>query len=45
MKQYVVALLWICPLTLLFYLSDVDLRHIVMEIPGYFRHLVETFFS
>ncbi|WP_260429507.1 hypothetical protein [Burkholderia stagnalis] len=40
-----VAALWIGPLSVLLYLSDVDVRHVVSEIPDLLRSLVAMFFS
>lgn len=45
MREFVVAALWIGPLSVLLYLSDVDVRHVVSEIPDLLRNLVAMFFS
>ncbi|MDY7800912.1 hypothetical protein [Burkholderia stagnalis] len=45
MREFVVAALWIGPLSVLLYLSDVDVRHVVSEIPDLLRSLVAMFFS
>ncbi|MGZ2744357.1 hypothetical protein [Burkholderia stagnalis] len=45
MREFVVAALWIGPLSVLLYLSDVDVRHVVSEIPDVLRSLVAMFFS
>lgn len=45
MREFVVAALWIGPLSVLLYLSDVDVRHVVSGIPDLLRSLVTTFFN
>ncbi|WP_167361366.1 hypothetical protein [Burkholderia stagnalis] len=45
MREFVVAALWIGPLSVLLCLSDVDVRHVVSEIPDLLRSLVAMFFS
>ncbi|WP_167389797.1 hypothetical protein [Burkholderia ubonensis] len=45
MRDFVVAVLWLGPLSVLLYLSDVDIRQVVTQIPDYLRHLVAMFFS
>ncbi|WP_185633532.1 hypothetical protein [Burkholderia stagnalis] len=45
MREFVVAALWIGPLSVLLYLSDVDVRNVVSEIPDLLRSLVAMFFS
>lgn len=45
MREFVVAVLWICPLSVLVYLSGIDVRQLVSSIPEYLRHLVSIFFS
>ena len=45
MRGFVGACLWLCPLALVLYMSDVDIRNLLAEIPGLLRHLVTVFFS
>lgn len=45
MREFVVAALWIGPLSVLLYLSDVDVRHVLSEIPDVLRSLAVMFFS
>lgn len=45
MRGFVGACLWLCPLALVLYMSDVDIRNFLAEIPGLLRHLVTVFFS
>ncbi|WP_277398543.1 hypothetical protein [Burkholderia sp. Ac-20353] len=41
----VVALLWLAPLSVLLYVSGVDVRHVVQEVPELVRHLMMMFVS
>ncbi|MGU7779625.1 hypothetical protein [Burkholderia sp. PU8-34] len=45
MRELVVALLWLGPLSVLLYVSGVDLRYVVQEIPDLLRHLMMMFLS
>ncbi|MGU7775559.1 hypothetical protein ACV229_36020 [Burkholderia sp. MR1-5-21] len=44
MREFVVAVLWVGPLSVLLYMADVDIRHVLLEIPDYLRHLIMMFF-
>lgn len=45
MREMVVALLWLAPLSVLLYVSGVDVRHVVQEVPELVRHLMMMFVS